>query len=454
VKTTLNFIFFAALLAWGLAIFFLPARLYSDIEKRELKSLPNFSIQQFVEKKYTDSLDGYLADHFVFRDNFVNFSFLIKQYRGYKSDEMGIFEGNIDLDAGAIEVEIDSNSNNSPNPSVDSALYTNLGEAKYVKQLHSKLLIYNGKAVQIFGGENKTSFGMSTEYCAKVADQYADSLRATARVFLAIPPASGELFLPTAYKQEQLSQKRDERYCIQTTYNYLKSAKGVDICSELHLHKNEYLYFATDHHWTGRGAYYGYVAFCKQAGFKPILLDSFNRKVIPNFLGSLYRLTRDSRLANNPDSVEYFIPPHIRTAAYSMEGANYNQKVKKQVWAEIAKGENSYGVFLSRDYPFLLIETNAPTDKVALIIKNSYGNPLTTFLVSHYKRILAVDYRKFKGNVLALCRQHNVSDVIICQGVFAANTASNTQMIQKMMFSPLIVPTISRDTSAFVTYSK
>ena len=442
-KTFFNIAFFSLLLIWGALIFVLPAREYSEIEKRELKRLPAFSVQKFVQKQYADSLDGYLADNFAFRDAFVNLSFFIKEKRGYKSAELGIFEGNIDLDAGAIEVA-DSNSQNST--AIDTAIYNNEGAAQDVERLHSKLLIINGRAVQIFGGENKTGYGMSTEYCAKMANQYADSLKGLARVFLAIAPASGELFLPTAYKQEQLSQRKDEHYCIKTAYSYLRAAVGVDIASELHAHKNEYLYFGTDHHWTGRGAYYGYRAFCRQAGLNPVPLDSFRRKVIPNFLGSLYRLTRDSRLANNPDSVEYFIP-RVRTVAYNMEGANYTQKVKKQVWAEIAKGENSYGVFLSRDYPLMCIDTDVANDKVVLIIKNSYGNPFSTFLVSHYSRILAVDYRKFKGNILALARQHRVSEVIICQGVFAANTASHTQMIQNLLFNKLIVPTIARDTA-------
>jgi hypothetical protein len=39
----------------------------------------------------------------------------------------------------------------------------------------------------------------------------------------------------------------------------------VDVWSALNAHKNEYLYFRTDHHWTQRGAYYAYTAFAATA---------------------------------------------------------------------------------------------------------------------------------------------------------------------------------------------
>ena len=46
----------------------------------------------------------------------------------------------------------------------------------------------------------------------------------------------------------------------------------VDAYSVLEAHKDEYIYFRTDHHWSDLGAYYAYTAFCNAIGQTPMLL--------------------------------------------------------------------------------------------------------------------------------------------------------------------------------------
>jgi len=56
----------------------------------------------------------------------------------------------------------------------------------------------------------------------------------------------------------------------------------VHAFEELQKHTNEYLFFNTDHHWTGRGAYYAYRAFCNSAGFMPYELSELEKKTKKN----------------------------------------------------------------------------------------------------------------------------------------------------------------------------
>ena len=44
----------------------------------------------------------------------------------------------------------------------------------------------------------------------------------------------------------------------------------VDIYSKLAERTDQYIYFRTDHHWTARGAYFAYVAFCEAKGIDPV----------------------------------------------------------------------------------------------------------------------------------------------------------------------------------------
>lgn len=436
-----SYLFFGLLTVWGALIFVMPKAEESATENRRLSSLPELSWQSYLNAGIADSLDTYVSDHIPFRDKFVALSFWLKEHRGFRSDEFGVFDGVIDMDAGIAEIEEEKSEENR------DSLFFNDGNAADVGQL-GKLLIYNGKAIQRFGGENTTQYGKSTVFNAQVTNEIYDSLRATTRVFVAITPSSGEITLPSAYKAE-LSKRRGECANIDSINSYLRpQVVRVDICSELHRHKNEYLYFGTDHHWTGRAAYYGYVAWCRAAGIAPVPLDSLERKVIHGFLGTLYNLTRDQRLAANPDSVEYF-KVRVKHRAFALSGSRCEQKTEKRMYAEIASGVNSYGVFLGRDHPVMCIETDVKNGKVVLITKNSYGNPFVTYLASHFERIFVVDYRKFKHNLIDFCRKHKVTDYIAFQNTFSANTSSHTEMIRKLIHSPLKADFFPRDPDLF-----
>lgn len=426
--------FISILFLWGISILFIPKKTFSEIEKRPLKAFPAFSTHEVFYNKYTDSLDTYIADNFALRDYFVNLSFSLKALRGWKSDEFGTYDVALDLDAGVGEME----------ENLDS-LMKNGGEAKDVENL-GKVLFYKGRAIQRFGGVNKTKYGLSSEYNAKVINAYQDSLGKNVRVFSVIAPSAGEILLPSEFLSKQRSECSDIKEIEGMLYPHIKKA---DVCIELHRRKDQYLYFSTDHHWTGRGAYCGYVAFCKAAGFTPLALESMEHHVISGgFLGSLYRLTKDPRLAANPDSVEYFKVPN-KHKAFEVAGQRYDKKNKKMLYVEFAKGENSYGVFLGDDYPLMCVETNVKNGRTAMIIKNSYGNPFSTFLAAHYERIFIADYRKFKGNIVDFCRKNGVNDFIVFQNSFSANTVSHTEKIQKMLTAPMKVNAIAVDTLPF-----
>jgi hypothetical protein len=177
-------------------------------------------------------------------------------------------------------------------------------------------------------------------------------------------------------------------------------------------HQDEYIYFASDHHWTGLGAYYAYTAFCQAAGLKPTSLSKMTKKVKKNFLGTLYNLTKDESIKNNKDSVEYFIPP-VTT--------------ETKIFAEYAAGGNSYGVFLGGDIPHMKIKTSVKNGRSVVLIKNSFGNPFATFLVNNYETVHVVDYRYFNKGLLNLIKSEGIDDVIFFHNVFSANTLSHTQ---------------------------
>lgn len=51
----------------------------------------------------------------------------------------------------------------------------------------------------------------------------------------------------------------------------------MDVFDTLMQHRNEEIYFRTDHHWTALGAYYAYETFCGTKGIEPETLDSHEK---------------------------------------------------------------------------------------------------------------------------------------------------------------------------------
>ncbi len=79
-----------------------------------------------------------------------------------------------------------------------------------------------------------------------------------------------------------------------------------DVWENLYRHRDEYIYYRTDHHWTMRGAWYAYEAWAKERGISPVSLDLMEQSVLKeDFLGTHY-----SRLhyAEQPDLMELYDP--------------------------------------------------------------------------------------------------------------------------------------------------
>jgi hypothetical protein len=414
-----TFIFTSILSVFGVLFFSIHKATASQIEGRSLCAVPTFSVDSLFSGHYLDSLNLHYADNFPFREGFVSWSMSLKSWRGYQSSEVTFYAGALDMDAG---IEQDSFGNGLNDGGIaDSMVMKNDGNIEDVGKLSRGLLIYEGMAMQMFGGGRG-----SAKYASAAMNSVLAKLPEGVQMYVGVTPTHGEFYLPSGYSKNYNSERKN----IDTLYAYLDPRiKTIDICLELHKHKDEYIFFNTDHHWTGTGAYYAYVALCKAAGFEAVPLSQMQTKAIPGFLGSLYRSTRDARLRDNPDSVVYHKIPN-QYQAYSLYGLGYANKRKTSLYVEGAKGGNAYGVFLGGDIPAMCIETTNKNGRVALMIKNSYGNALAPFLPANYERVFVIDYRYFKSNLIDFIKKNGVTDFIVFHNSFSANTSSHIDMMK------------------------
>ncbi|MBQ3708444.1 MAG: hypothetical protein II889_11130 [Clostridia bacterium] len=188
---------------------------------------------------------------------------------------------------------------------------------------------------------------------------------------------------------------------------------------KLAAHKNEYLYFRTDHHWTQRGAYYAYAAFAESVGFTPTPLEDFGYAVInSNYFGSLYEWTKDERVKSFRDEVEVFHPTksvHMHVEASWGEELDFDTCIVDE--------KANYIAFLYGDHPFITITVpDNPQNLACLVLKDSFGNAFVPFLCEHYGTVLVVDPRTFEGSLFDRVAPYSLTDIIFVNNVEAANS--------------------------------
>ena len=414
-----NTIVFCNVLAmFGIFFFVLPRQEVSDYEKRKLSPFPTYTLDSLLYGGYIDSIDLYAADHFPFRDQFVELSFTLKDLRGIKNEDIAFYNA-ADIKKPDPVKPIRANDTA---PADSAATDTTSGPPG---EEVNNLFIVEGRAMEIFGGNCK----MAESY-ARTINKYQVALAGKGvRIYDIAVPSSIEFFAPNQYKKQYSTEKKN----IDCVYGALDPAiKGVDAHGAIAAHTNENIYFRTDHHWTGLGAYYAYTAYCSSAGLTPLQLSEMEHKQKMGYLGSLYWLTRDSRLKENPDTVDYWkIPGTYKTTCYNK--GDLTKGFKGSIYAEGASGANGYGVFLGGDWPMMKIESDVKNGKKAVVVKNSYGNPFSTYLPYHYETVYVIDYRYYTGSLLELIDKEKVTDLIFLNGVFSINTSWHIMMVGKIM---------------------
>ena len=275
-------------------------------------------------------------------------------------------------------------------------------------QVIEAVIVYRGRALQIMGGTPPMAVPM-----IHAVNRYQQELGPDVTVYFMAAPIGSDFYLPEKVNRVVMKEK----ILIDSIHARLNPAvRPVFAYDRLSEHVDEYLYFNTDHHWTGLGAYYAYTAFAKAAGFEPLPLSSLSKHEINNFLGTLYYRTMSPALKTKGDKVEYFKIPN-RT-----EMTVFNAAVRggytSQLYVESAKGGNAYGVFLGGDAPLIRIRSDVNNNRKIVVIKDSYGNAFVPYLAAHYQEVYVIDYRSYKGNIKSLIRDQGIQDVVFAHNTF------------------------------------
>ena len=382
---------------------------HSDVEKRDLKTFPQFSFSALVSGDYFDEISLWFSDTFPLRDGLVALNKKMTNSFGINSVQV---VGNVEQGDEIPDISSDVETPIQPLPEPQPE-----PEVQHTVEQLGGLLVVDNTAYEYF------AFNQAT------ADQYAGTinraamlLEGKARVYDMIIPKSMAITLPDDFKGEIKSS--DQPKSIEYMYSRMASnVTKVSIYPTLKAHKDEYIYFRTDHHWTALGAYYAYRDLMTAAGRKPAELSAFKEYRYDGFLGTF--ASRSSSLKSSPDYVMAYEPTQLEFIyTYS--------KIGERNYYIVGDGNpmsagNKYMVFAGGDQPYGVMTNPTITDgSSCLVIKESFGNAMVGYLTQNYQYVHVVDYRHIKdvytGTIEQFVTEKGIQDVYFVNNISATCT--------------------------------
>jgi hypothetical protein len=439
--------FTGALVVVGVLFMVMPRLDTSEIERRSLATLPALDLDSLASGDFTRGVDVFIADHIPFREALVETAFWLRDHRGPSGAlwAPATPEATVNPAAEISQVEPlvepasplpDSPDETPPIEVAAAGSERRTARARLASsgpprpqaaitdgKLKKKegLLIVDGQAMHPFKGNDK-----DTEQYAKTLNGYDAILGDDIKIYTLLVPSPAAFYLPKEYARHSYNEPR----YIEKTYGQLSAGiQGLNVYDVLAKHKDEYIYFRTDHHWTVLGAYYAYVTFIRAAGMKPRPLSDFKRKVHDDhYVGTWFGRTRSMDLKRSPDRVDYYVPD----TEHSVEMYKKNDPERAVPGLFIREKAPNYGIFLGGDFPLMVAKTPHKNGRRVLVVKNSLGNPFVVWLLSHFEKIIVIDYRYFKGNILDVIDEHEVTDLVFINGILTSSTEVHTSLIRRL----------------------
>lgn len=330
-------------------------RTYSPVEKRELQTRPEISITKVLDGRFQKKYESYLRDQFPGRDHWVSFQTDMELFMG-KNEIHNVYIGK------------------------NHYLLEHYTEKEFDPQQISK----NLQALEKFVGKTK-----------QIADVHVMMVPTKSWILREKLPA----FAPH-YKEQKfydaLQQKLEKE-------DVLISVEPV-----LDAHKEEEIYYRTDHHWTTLGAWYAYEQYTKAVGgdLQRAQGKKKFRCISKDFYGTTYAKINYARQA---DKIEIYEPADKLRVVYNMG----EKKTKTLYDVSFLKTADQYSVFTGGNQAVLEITGGIKNGKTLLLIKDSFANSILPFLAEDYEKLVVVDLRQLNVSGDRLLEMFSPTDILI-----------------------------------------
>lgn len=274
---------------------------------------------------------------------------------------------------------------------------------------------------------------------AEAISRYASELGGNVRVYSMVIPTAAAYYCPDTAK----AWTNDELRAIENIRHKLaNNVQWVNLYPVLAAHKDEPIYLRTDHHWAPLAAFYAAQAFAGVAGVPFKSLDGYEKVMVKNFVGTMYKFSKDASVKNAPEEFVYYTP---RDTAYHATFIKYNtgrnhrgghesSPESGNFFIRYKDGSGSaYCTFMGGDNRTVSVKTNCTNHRRLLIIKDSYGNALPGYLFSSFEEVHIIDFRYFKHSIRKYLTDNGITDLLFANNLLHAHAAGTAKAYNELL---------------------
>lgn len=345
----------------------------SENENRILQQNPEFTINRLFNGQYTKEYENYISDQFILRDNWISLKVKTDQIM-LKKDINGVY----------------------------------IGKDNYLLEKHNKNDIETEQL--------QLNINRLTQMC----DKYKDK---NIRIMM-VPSAAAIL----SEKLPDFAPFYDDNKITEMIKSQLNDKKIIlDTASILQEHKDEYIYYKTDHHWTSLGAYYAYTQWAQSIGITPLNQSEFDIKILSDeFYGTIHSKLN---INTHADTIKAYYPKNKidYTIKYNLENKQYDTVYNM----DALKTKDKYSVFLNGNNAIAQISTNIDNNRNLLIIRDSFANCFVPFALNHFENISVIDLRYYNAGIEQYINDNNITDILILYNTIKFAQDKNTSGLMK-----------------------
>ena len=196
-------------------------------------------------------------------------------------------------------------------------------------------------------------------------------------------------------------------------------ATWADVYTPLMEHKDEDIFYRTDHHWTSLGAYYGYTGLDSALGYTPVPLTDYTPTVrSTEFYGTVFSSSGVRWV--KPDTITTYVPNDgITVVSHTYDNSGNPVEEQRALYVEsFLSVKDKYSMFLGGNQSLgVVTNTNNPDGPKLLIIRDSYADSLVPFLTAHYSEIHLIDPRYYHLSVKDYVAQNGIDQALVLYSV-------------------------------------
>ena len=358
----------ALVVAMDLAFLFSGSRAYSPTENRNLQRFPRLTPRMLASGRFESQFDSYVADQFPFRDSWIRAKATADRMLG-RTQSGGVFLGR------------------------------------------------DGYLIQDFPAPDPDNYAETVDRLRSFSQRHADMPQ-----YMLLAPSA-----LTACKSllPRHAPAGDESGYMDRLMGDLNGVplRFIDVRGSFAARRADtQLYYRTDHHWTTDAAYIAYLTLSDAAGLSGGA-TAYRRALLTDGFSGTLTATSGFR-ASETDPIYAYLPE--TEVSYVVSYVEEGRRSATVYAPDCLEARDKYTVFFGGNHALVKLEMLSDSDRVLLVLKDSYANCFVPFLIPDYKAIVMVDPRYYTGDLETLMAAEGVTEVLF---VYNANTfASDTSL--------------------------